>query len=142
VKITLEVIQLSSAERNIFLSSLPVINKKMDFFVIRFYYYFLRTKAGLLFQHTNIEKQYQMFNSSLNVILTHIADPTLLEDHLQELIKSHVEYGVISEHIDYFIDSFMKALTELFDDESDKAILEVWNKVITDIMIYFKNDLS
>lgn len=114
----------------------------MDFFVIRFYYYFLRTKAGLLFQHTNIEKQYQMFNSSLNVILTHIADPTLLEDHLQELIKSHVEYGVISEHIDYFIDSFMKALTELFDDESDKAILEVWNKVITDIMIYFKNDLS
>ena len=113
----MEVIErLSTKEKNLFLLSLPIINRNMDFFVIRFYYYFLRTKAGLLFQHTNIEQQFKMFNSSLNVILTHIADPMQLEDHLQELIKTHVEYGVIAEHVDYFIDSFMKALSEIFSD--------------------------
>ena len=113
----------------------------MDFFVIRFYYYFLRTKAGLLFQHTNIENQYKMFNTSLNVILTHIADPTLLEDHLQELIKTHVDYGVITEHVDYFINSFMNSLSEVFSEESDENLLEIWHKIITEIMFYFRQDL-
>ena len=133
--------QLSSEENNILLLSLPIISKNMDFFVIRFYYYFLRTNAGLLFQQTNIENQYKMFNTSLNVILTHIADPTQLEDHLQDLIKSHVEYGVIGEHDDFFIDSFMKALSEIFSDYSAKNLLEIWYKVISEIMFYFKENL-
>ena len=114
----------------------------MDFFVIRFYYYFLRTKAGLLFQHTNIQNQFKMFNSSLNVILTHITDPTLLEDHLNTLIKTHTAYGVIADHIDYFIDSFMNALKEIFTDESDVPIITIWYKVIVEIMSYFKDNLS
>ena len=133
--------QLSSDEKNIFLLSLPIISKNMEFFVIRFYYYFLRTNAGLLFQQTNIENQYKMFNTSLNVILTHIADPTQLEDNLQDLIKTHVGYGVIGEHIDFFIDSFMKALSEIFSDYSSKNLLEIWYKVISEIMFYFKDSL-
>ena len=76
--------RLSSKEKDLFLLSLPIINRNMDFFVIRFYYYYLRTKAGLLFQHTNIEKQYKIFTTSLKVMLTHIADPTQLEVHLHE----------------------------------------------------------
>ena len=113
----------------------------MDFFVIRFYYYFLRTKAGLLFQHTNIEQQFNMFTTSLNLVLTHITNPIQLEDYLQDLIKSHVEYGVIAEHVDYFIDSFMKALTEIFSDESNYELLKIWRKVITKVMQYFKDNL-
>ena len=80
-----------------------------------------------------------MINSSLNVILTHIADPTQLED-LHEII-SHAEYGVIEEHVDYFICSFIKALQEVFSDESTKNLLDIWSKVITEIMTYFKNNL-
>ena len=138
----MEVIEhLSSKEKDLFLLSLPIINRNMDFFVIRFYYYFLRTKAGLSFQHTNIENQFKMFNTSLNVILSHIADSTQLDDYLQELIKAHVEYGVITEHVDYFIDSFMKALTEIFSDESNYELLEIWRKVITKVLQYFKDNL-
>ena len=133
--------RLSSKEKDLFLLSLPIINRNMDFFVIRFYYYFLRTKAGLLFQHTNIENQFKMFTTSLNVMLTHIADPTQLEDHLHELITSHVEYGVIEEHVDYFIDSFMKALQEIFSYESTHDLLAIWYKVVTEIMLYFKDNL-
>ena len=138
----MEVIErLSVKEKNLFLLSLPVINRNMDFFVIRFYYYFLRTKAGLLFQHTNIEQQFKMFTTSLNLILTHIADPMQLEDHLLDLIKTHVEYGVIAEHVDYFFDSFIKALSEIFSDESNYELLEIWYKVITQVMQYFKDNL-
>ena len=138
----MEVIErLSVKEKNLFLLSLPVINRNMDFFVIRFYYYFLSKKARLLFQDSNIVEQFKMFTTSLNLILTHIADPMQLEDHLLDLIKTHVEYGVIAEHVDYFIDSFMKALTEIFSDESNNKLLEIWYKLITHVMHYFKDYL-
>ena len=138
----MEVIErLSIQERTILIKSLPVINGNMDFFVIRFYYHFLRTKAGLLFKHTNIEKQFKMFNTSLNIIITHIADPTQLEDHVHELVKSHAEYGIIPEHVDYFIDSFMKALKEIFPEEEDQEIVEIWHKIISEIMDYFRENL-
>ena len=75
------------------------------------------------------------------MILTHIADPTQLEDHLHELISSHAEYGVIEKQVDYFIDSFIKALQEGFSDESIKVLLDIWSKVITEIMTYFKYNL-
>ena len=132
---------LPSTEKNAFLSSLPVISKNLEFFVIRFYFHFLRTKAGLLFQHINIEQQYKMFSSSLNIIITHISDPEQLEGHLYELIETHNDYGVIVEHVDYFIDSFMKALAEIFSNDSDREIIDVWSLAISEIMQYFKNNL-
>ena len=88
-----------------------------------------------------MEDQYKMFASSLNAIITHIANPYLLMDNLDVLIQSHVKYGVMEEHIDYFIESFMKALGEVFSNEQDKTILKLWKKLITSIMLYFKEHL-
>ena len=109
--------------------------------MIRFYYYFLQTNAGLLFEHTNIEKQYKMFTTALKIILTHNADPTQLEDLLRSLVETHVKYGILTEHVNYFIDSFMKALAEIFSAESDHEIIKIWTKVISEIMFYFKNNM-
>ena len=133
--------ELSESEKQLLQFSLPIINKNTEFLVIRFYYHFLQTKAGLLFKNTKMEDQYKMFASSLNAIITHIANPYLLMDNLDVLIQSHVKYGVMEEHIDYFIESFMKALGEVFSNEQDKTILKLWKKLITSIMLYFKEHL-
>ena len=133
--------ELSESEKQLLQFSLPIINKNTEFLVIRFYYHFLQTKAGLLFKNTKMEDQYKMFASSLNAIITHIANPYLLMDNLDVLIQSHVKYGVMEEHIDYFIESFMKALGEVFNNEQDKTILKLWKKLITSIMLYFKEHL-
>ena len=130
--------QLSEEERKIILSSLPILSKNMEFFVLRFYYHFLMTKAGLLFQHTKIETQHKMFSTALNAIITQIADPALLEHTIDELVKTHSEYGIVQEHIDYFINSFMAALQEVFNEDSD-ALLNTWHKVIVELMSYFRN---
>ena len=133
--------ELSESEKQLLQFSLPIINKNMEFLVIRFYHHFLQTKAGVLFEHTKMEDQFKMFASSLNAIITHIANPYLLMDNLDVLIQSHVKYGVMEEHIDYFIESFMKALGEVFNNEQDKTILKLWKKLITSIMLYFKEHL-
>ena len=133
--------ELSESEKQLLQFSLPIINKNMEFLVIRFYHHFLQTKAGVLFKHTKMEDQYKMFASSLNAIITHIANPYLLTDNLDVLIQSHVTYGVMEDHIDYFIESFMKALGEVFNNEQDKTILKLWKKLITNIMMYFKEQL-
>jgi hemoglobin-like flavoprotein len=134
--------QLSQLEKQVFFDSLPIINKNMDFFVIRFYNYFLRSNAGHLFKNTQIENQYKMFNTALNVIISHISDSTLLEDYLALLVDEHAHYGVISDHIDNFVESFINALSEIFNNDSEKSIILIWYKVISEIMHYFKENLS
>lgn len=113
----------------------------MDFLVIKFYDYFLKTDAGFLFQHTEMDHQYKMFASSLNVIITHIVSPHLLTDNLDKLIESHTHYGVSAKHIDLFIDCFMKALQEVFESDRDKLILNLWKKLLTTIMYYFRDNV-
>lgn len=132
---------LSEHEKQLLHFSLPIINKNMDFLVIRFYHYFLETSAGLLFSNTNMEIQYKMFASSLNTIITHIVSPHLLNDNLDKLIVTHANYGVLSEHIDMFIDSFMKALHEVFNENKDRIILDLWKKLVTTIMDFFKENI-
>lgn len=133
---------LSTKEKKIILLSLPEINKHIEFFTLRFYHYLLHTKAEVLFRNTNFESQYKMFNTALNVIITHIADPTQLEDYLLRLIQIHANFGVNSDHIDDFIVSFMKALQEIFNEEKDEIVIEIWFKVISDVMLYFRNNLQ
>ncbi len=132
---------LTEHEKQLLHFSLPIINKNMDFLVIRFYHYFLETPAGVLFENTQMEKQYKMFASSLNTLITHIVSPHLLNDNLDKMILTHENYGVMSEHVDMFIDSFMKALREVFNEEKDKLILQLWKKIVTNIMTYFKDNL-
>ena len=113
----------------------------MDNFVTIFYNYFLQSGAGPLFENTNIGKQHKMFSTALNVLLTHIDDPEILGDHLDDLIDDHVEYGVIANHIDDFVSSFMKAIKEIFKDEPT-ILLEAWQKIVSGIMEYFRNGLN
>ncbi len=133
---------LSSKEKEIFLLSLQEINKHIDFFIIRFYHYFLQTKAETFFRDTTFESQNKMFNTILNVLITYIADPTQLKDYLQKLIKIHSNLSINSDHVDYVISSFINSLNEIFNEEADVVIIEIWTKVINEVMIHFKNGLQ
>ena len=143
VELSLEILdQLTMDDKKILYLSLPNLNKNLDFFVIRFYYYFLQTKAGVLFKHTDIKRQYRMFHRSLNTLVTHLAEPKQVQEHLNALIMTHQKYGVLPDYVDDFIDSFMKALKEIYTDESDNEILNIWYKVVRELMIYFKKKLE
>ena len=135
------IIILTENERQLLQFSLPVINKNMDFLVVRFYAYLLNTKAGVLFQNTNIQNQHKMFASSLNIIITNIVNPQLVSETLDQIIKRHENYGVTANYIEDFIDSFQNALNEVFSQETDKLILRLWIKIIDSIMMYFKEQI-
>lgn len=132
--------QLSQEEKSAILSSLPILSKNMEFFVLRFYFHFLKTKAGVLFQHTQIPKQHKMFNTAFTVIINHITDPVLLEHSIEDLVKSHSKYGIRQDHIDLFINSFMIALQEVFNEDSDH-LLNSWHTIIVEIMSFFSNEV-
>ena len=111
----------------------------METFARRFYYYFLQTKAGLLFKQTEKEKQYQMFAVSLKIIFNHINNPPQMVKQLDNLISNHQKYGVMRVHADYFIESFLKALKEVFENQKfDTTISNLWLRVISDILGYFQ----
>jgi hemoglobin-like flavoprotein len=132
--------KLSDEEKQLLLSSLPIFSENLDLFVIKFYTFFLKTKAGELFHATELEKQYKMFHASLGIIITHIQHPEFLEHHIDSIIASHIQYGVKSEYIDYFIDSFMKAIKSIMGEKS-VIYYDLWYQVIVDIMKYFENKL-
>ena len=131
----------SNTDKEIFYTSLTTITSHLDFFVLRFYYHFLDTKAGQLFQRTRLEHQYKMFYSSIDLIINHIENPHLLEDHLNDLAEKHKQVGVLVEHVDYFIGSFIKALEDIFIGDVNKQIITVWYKIIVKIMSYFEKKL-
>lgn len=133
--------QLSNNEKNLLLVSVPMINKNMEFFTIRFYYHFLQTKAKFLFKNTIIEQQHKMFGSSLYIILTYIADPEYLENYVGKLAMNHGEYGIIGKYIDDFVGAFMKALQETLPEDTNSHLFDIWHRVISVIMIFFKSNL-
>ena len=132
---------LDEMGKEIFSASLTILNSNLDFFVLRFYYHFLKTKAGDLFLNTKFENQYIMFYSSLEMIINNIENPGLIESHLTTLVKKHKNFGVSVEHIDSFIDSFIKALQDIFIGENCKEVISVWHTVIVQIMTFFEKKL-
>lgn len=135
------IIELSGSDKELFLSSLPIVRNKLDEFVVNFYSYFLKTDAGRLFKETAMETQYRMFHSSLAVIITHIEHPTLLEQHLSYLISGHTKFGVLLTDIDLFINSFMQALQDIYEDQF-YLYKDIWYKLIKEIMDYFGEGLQ
>ena len=135
------IIKLSDADKDMLLSSLPIIRENLDLFVIKFYSYFLKTDAGRLFKDTAMETQYRMFHSSLGIIITHIEHPALLEDHLRHLLRNHGKYGVLTSDLDLFIDSFMEALQDIYKDQFS-TYRDIWFNLINDIMVYFAEGLQ
>ena len=81
-----------------------------------------------------------MFNVALAFLISHIDNPSMLNKHLELIVKTHKNYGVQSKHIPYFIDSFISALKEFFD-ESDERVVPIWNSVIYEIMSFFNQEL-
>lgn len=134
------IVELTQTDKNLLLSSLPIIAENMDDFVVRFYSYFLKTDAGALFHSTHLEKQYKMFHSSLGVIISHIENPVFLQEHLQSIIDSHKKYGIKLIHVQEFVDSFMNALKDIYGNEFDKYE-HLWHKIISNIMSYFADNL-
>lgn len=130
--------KLTPHEREIWFSSLDILNKNSEFFVIRFYYYLVKTKAGSLFRQTEMEKQYSIFNASLNLILDHITNPMFLKDHMPKLVGRHDKYGNMAEYVDDFKQSFLNALQEVFIKDSEKEILFIWEILLLEILSYFK----
>ena len=88
-----------------------------------------------------MENQYKMFNVSLNVILGYIEEPEKLKDYLGQMAQRHAQYGVDTVHLDLFIDSFMNAWKELFDNKYEENLFNLWYRVITEIIFYFKNNI-
>ena len=128
--------ELSDADKQLLLSSLPFISSELDLFVIKFYSYFLKTDAVSLFHKTHMEQQYRMFHASLGVIITHIDNPEFLEEHLNSIVSKHASYGVKNIHTEYFVEAFMNALNDIFG-KNFKTYKELWYIVIRDIMNYF-----
>ena len=135
------IINISEHEKQLLQFSLPVINANMDILASRFYFYLLKTKAGSLFNSTKIENQHKMFSSSFNVFITHLLSPHLLHDNLDKIINNHIHYGVLTEHVDCFIESFTRALADVLKSENNKKTLHLWTKIISEIMYYFKEPL-
>lgn len=129
--------KLTDTEKNLFLFSLPIVNKDLENFVNRFYSHFLQTPAKKLFQNSNMERQHKMFSTAINVILTQASDPSSTDAYLQNIVKTHAYYGNMSDYIEPFIDSFMEALRETLKEQSNVQILKTWNKVLNEIMSYF-----
>lgn len=132
------ILPLTEEERQQLHLSIELINKNIDFFVIRFYNYFLKTEAGKLFQNTEMDKHYNMFSTALNVIFNHIDNPNYIKGFLDDIIFRHIGYGVLPEYTDYFVNSFLSSLKEVFDDEDFGNTLHIWLKIISDLLAYFQ----
>ena len=90
-----------------------------------------------MFKQTDIENQHVLFSNSLDIIFSHIDNPKVLEEYLSKLIEKHKKLGLTGEYTAYFADSFI-AIKEIFPNDSDELIAEIWNKAISEIMSYFK----
>lgn len=132
---------MAEEDKELFYASLPTIMQNLDFFVLRFYYYFFQTDAFKLFQHVKLNYQYKMFYISIKTMIAHIETPDLLEDQLDKLVSIHKSYGVTVEHVDYFINSFNQALSDIFTNQEKSETIAVWYKIIIRIMNYFEKEL-
>ena len=136
------ILNLSDAEKEELMISLDLLKFQMDNLVERFYFYFMKSDAGRLFEKTDMIKQHIMFNSSLGILIAHINHPLLLQQHLDNLVLRHGHYGVKADHINNFIESFKCALQDIFDKSNTKIYVEVWYKLIHSVMQYFKNQIK
>ena len=133
---------LDRDEKNVLQFTLPLLSQNFDLLTKKFYEYFLKTEAGELFKGTHIEKQFKMFSESINILLTQIANSSILTDSLDNLIEKHKKYGVEIKHIDLFTDSFVKALEDVFSTKAEARTIKLWAKIINEIMNYYKKQIE
>ncbi len=133
-----EIIKLSENEKNIIFPSLLTLNTKLADFSKLFYDYFTKTGANKLFQDTNMEDQIKKFEAAFKIFLYNIQHPINLKEHLDLVVSNHLDYGIMPEHIDLFMESFKNAIDEFLGDSSNKDVLTLWHRLIDQLMAYFK----
>ena len=128
---------LSIEERKLLSQSVERLSGNLDVLVERFYQYFLQSneKIEKLFQHTHMDRQRNMFNVAIGVIVTNIENPDFLQIHIDKIIEQHRLYGVNDELIHFFTSSMGKTLRDIFG--SDDPIIQPWLKLINAVMNYF-----
>jgi len=134
-------LDLNQKERELLLQSVEELTGKLHSLVERFYFHLLEDNDILsqLFRNSDLMKQHNMFNVSIGVIISNIDNPSLVKDHLDELIDRHKLYGVLPFHVPYFSDAYTKAITEVYG--STDPIMKIWLKIIHSTMEYFKSKL-
>ena len=129
---------LSTEEKELLTKSVEKLSGKLDILVERFYTYFLQSdeRIATLFQHTHMNRQQNMFNVAIGVIITNIDNPDFLQIHIDKLIEQHRLYGVNDEFIYFFVSSMSKTLRDIFG--SDDPMIHPWLKLVNAVMNYFR----
>lgn len=135
------IIALSDREKNILFPTLLTLNTKLDQFSRLFFKNFLETYANELFKNTDMENLIKKFESSFKIVLYNFQSPINLQEHLNLVISNHLDYGIMPEHIEYFSDSFLKTLKQILGESATPDIMTIWNKLLNQILDYFKNKL-
>ena len=134
-------LSLSQVEKNESLSMAPYLVEKLEDFVRRFYYYFLQTCSATLFQFTNMENHYKMFQKSLKLIIMYILDPFILKMNLKPLIVSHSRIQITENNITDFLTSFTLSLKDIYGNQFEDNQINLWTGIMADIMILFRKNL-
>lgn len=132
---------LSTQEKELLTQSVEKLGGKLDILVEKFYRYFLQSdeKIATLFQHTHMDRQQNMFNVAIGVIVTNIENPDFLQIHIDNLIEQHRLYGVNDEYIHFFISSISKTIRDMFGP--DDPLIQPWLKLINAVMNYFRTQI-
>ena len=132
---------LSSKEKEQLTLSVEKMAGKLDVLVERFYKYFLQSdeRVATIFMNTHMEKQQNMFNVAIGVIVTNIENPDFLQIHIDKLIEQHRLYGVDDELVQFFISSMSKTIRDVFGD--DDSLVHPWLKLINAVMNYFRSKI-
>ena len=132
---------LSMQERIILMNSVKDLKKNIESLVENFYKYLLEDnkEIQILFKNTDMIKQRSMFNVSIGIIISNVENTEFVKEHLDILVKRHREYGVESFHVDDFLNAYLKAIKNVF--ENYNQIVDVWTKIIKSTMVYFKNEM-
>lgn len=134
-------LSLSQEEKELLTQSVEKLAGKLDLLVELFYTYFLQSdeKVATLFHHTHMDRQQNMFNVAIGVIVTNIENPDFLQIHIDKLIDQHRLYGVNDEFIQFFIESMSKTILHMFG--KDDPIIQPWLKLINAVMNYFRSKI-
>ena len=132
---------LSKEEKAQLTLSVEKMAGKLDVLVERFYKYFLQSdeRVATLFLNTQMEKQQNMFNVAIGVIVTNIENPDFLQIHIDKLIEQHRLYGVNDELVQFFISSMSKTIRDVFGE--DESLVHPWLKLINVVMNYFRSKI-
>ena len=131
-------LDLSTEEKEMLTQSVEKLAGKLDILVESFYSHFLQSdeQIATLFEHTHMDRQQNMFNVAIGIIVTNIDNPDFLQLHIDKLIEQHRLYGVNDELVHFFNSSMGETIRDVFG--SNDQIIQAWLKLVNAVMNYFR----